>query len=65
MKNSHASTKFDKFLELKTHEITADNQLNGCGGFSAAVMMRCEMFGKAALHLKMVVDQHYITTEIL
>ena len=27
--------------------------------------MRCEMFGKAHLHIKMIVDQHTITTEIL
>ena len=45
--------------------IAQDNQLNVAGGISAAFLIHAEMYGAAALHLKLIVDQHFITTETL
>lgn len=45
--------------------IVADNQLNPVGGMTAALMMHSEMYGQAAMNVKVVIDQHFVTTETL
>jgi len=45
--------------------VALDNQFNATGGLIAAIMMQAEMYGFAAVGLKVIIDQHFITTETL
>lgn len=67
MKSANSAV-FDGFLKKAgayQDHIAQDNQLNAAGGLSAAFLIHAEMYHQPALHLKLIVDQHFITTETL
>ena len=39
--------------------------MNACSGLSASFLMHCEMYGKPGMNLKLIVNEHFITQEIL
>ena len=64
-KTSHADPALEAFLASSKEQIEADTAFNRTSGMTAGLLMESEMNGKAAVSLKCIVGEHFITTESL